>query len=157
MRKHRYFRLLGQRTAFYTAEIIKKFTPELWVIENGATSLIFKYLHRFHKLQGVKNFTYYNNYSDTFPMKPTIFFSNKKMHLKRERRESTSIIALDTRKCNIERATGEWERLGFSSPSAFLMTKYNLIKSYCDKSSVPIELYQHVLRIFEGKEQLSLF
>jgi len=40
--KYKKNRLLGQKTAFYTAEIIKKFNPELWCIENGSSSLIFK-------------------------------------------------------------------------------------------------------------------
>src|SRR5690606_8011298 len=38
--KYRELRLLGQKTAYYTSEIIKKFNPELWGVENGSSSLI---------------------------------------------------------------------------------------------------------------------
>jgi hypothetical protein len=31
------------------------------------------------------------------------------------------------------------------------------LKNYCERSKVPIELYKHILSIYEGKEQLTLF
>lgn len=155
--KHRDLRLLGQRTAYFTAKIIQKFKPRLWVIENGATSLIFKYLFKFHGLSGIKNLTYYNNYDESFSQKPTVFFSNKKLFLKTKKIESTCFIGFNKNNRDAERKTGIWKQLGFASPTAYLRSKFQVKETYCDRSAVPIGVYQHILRHFENKEQLTLF
>ena len=32
-----------------------------------------------------------------------------------------------------------------------------ILNNYCERSRVPIELYKHILNIYENKEQLNLF
>lgn len=141
-------RLLGQKTAFYTAEIIKKFNPELWCIENGSTSLIFKYLYKYHNLQGYKNLLYYDNYNENFSLKPTYIFSNKKLLLKNNRhkiKNNPNRIAMNTNiKNKIKNNIYDKDFLKFK-------------KDYCERSKVPIELYKHILYIYENNEQLNLF
>lgn len=63
---HRELRLLGQKTAYYTMRIIKEFKPKYWFIENGASSLIFKYLYKYHNLKGYKNRLEYSSYDSNF-------------------------------------------------------------------------------------------
>lgn len=137
MQKHKKARLFGQKTAFYTCQIIKKFNPDFWCIENGSSSLIFKYLNKFHNLNGNQNKTYYSSYDNiNFGLKPTTVYSNLKLNLRK-----------DFKKSNIH--------IAFCKSS----TKNNktILKTYCERSKVPIELYKHILNIYENKEQLSLF
>lgn len=94
MIKHRALRLFGQKTAYFTAEIIKKFKPKLWCIENGSSSLIFKYINNYHKLQGNQNKTYYSSYDNiNFGLKPTTIYSNLKMNLRKDFKQSNIHIA----------------------------------------------------------------
>ena len=137
---HRELRLLGQKTAYFTAEIIKKFNPDFWCIENGRSSLLFKYLSIFHKLNGNQNKTYYSSYDNiNFSQKPTTFYSNKKISLRKNTVKSNKRIT-DSAKYN-ERTIKYFFRT----------------KSYAERSSVPIQLYQDILNIYEGKGQLALF
>jgi hypothetical protein len=136
--KYKINRLFGQKTAFYTAEIIKKFNPILWCVENGSSSLIFKYLNKFNNLKGNQNKTYYSSYDNiNFGRKPTTIYSNLKLNLKNDFKKS-NIATCDHLKGN-KRGTKK------------------VLFSYCDRSKVPIELYKHILNIYEGKEQLTLF
>lgn len=136
--KHKSLRLMGQKTAYYTAEIIKKFKPFLWCIENGSSSLLFKYLKNYHSLTGNKNKTYYSSYDHiNFSRKPTTFYSNFVLRLRTDYKKAHKIIVSESISKRKE---------GF---------KY--LKDYSERSAVPIQLYEHILRIFEGKEQLSLF
>jgi hypothetical protein len=136
--KYKKNRLLGQKTAFYTAEIIKKFNPELWCIENGSSSLIFKYLNKFNNLKGNQNKTYYSSYDNiNFGRKPTTIYSNLKMNLKQEFKYSN--IATTDHLTGNKRGSKK------------------VLFNYCDRSRVPIQLYKHILNIYEGKEQLNLF
>lgn len=136
--KHKKLRLLGQRTAYFTFKIIEKFNPELWCIENGSSSLIFKYLNKYYKLQGNKNKTYYSSYDHVnFSRKPTTIFSNKKLYLRNNFKKGSKIIvseAMNKRKEGI---------------------KY--LSDYSERSAVPIELYHHILEIHSGQHQQSLF
>ena len=137
-KKHRELRLLGQKTAYHTAQIIKKFNPELWCIENGSSSLIFKYLNKYHNLDGNQNKTYYSSYDNVnFGKKPTTIFSNLKMKLRTDSKKSN----IST--CNS--VTGEKRKT------------YTLLTDYSVRSAVPIQLYHHILSIYEGKGQLTLF
>jgi hypothetical protein len=156
MVKHRNIRLLGQKTAFYTAEIIKKFNPELWCIENGSTSLIFKYLNKYHNMTGYKNMINYDSYNSIdFSKKPTYFFSNKKMILKKNlNKVNNNRVGTNKNMRDKVRTTNEW--IGFNSPTAYLNHKFNVKESYCERSRVPIELYKHILSIYENKEQLTM-
>lgn len=119
-------RLLGQKTAYFTAEIIKKFNPELWCIENGSSSLIFKYLYKYHNLKGNQNKTYYSSYDNiNFGRKPTTIYSNFKMNLRTDFKKSN--IATTDHLTGSKRGTKEVK------------------KDYASRSAVPIQLYQHIL------------
>lgn len=131
-------RLLGQKTAYYTAEIIKKFKPELWCVENGSSSLIFKYLYKYHNLKGNQNKTYYSSYDNiNFSRKPTTIYSNIKMNLRSDFKKGLKVIVSEAKS---NRKEG---------------VKY--LSDYSERSAVPIQLYQHILEIYEGKSQLTLF
>lgn len=136
--KHRKLRLLGQKTAYFTSEIIKNFNPGLWIVENGSSSLIFKYLNKYHNLKGNQNKTYYSSYNNiNFGRKPTTMYSNKIMQLRTNFKKGSKIIvseAKDKRKEGI---------------------KY--LNDYCERSAVPIDLYKHILEINESKHQQTLF
>lgn len=157
-KSHRNNRILGQKTAYFTAIIIKKFNPGLWCIENGSSSLIFKYLNLFHGLEGFENKCFYQSYDKDFTKKPTTFLCNKKMILKKiNDNKNKNRICMDSSLIKKERDSGEWKKLGYNSPSAFVYKKYNIRRDYCERSAVPIQLYRHILDIYEDKEQLSLF
>ena len=51
----------------------------------------------------------------------------------------------------------EYEVYSIGLPSAYIHSKYNYITTYAERSKVPLELYQHILRYYEGKEQLTMF
>lgn len=75
-------RINGELCAFNTVEIIKKYNPKYYIIENLAHGRLWEY---FDKILGFKipfdNFTYYNNYD--YPIsKPTKFKSNVNLNLK---------------------------------------------------------------------------
>jgi len=146
--KHRKLRLLGQSTAYFTFKIIEKFKPELWCIENGATSLIFTYLNKFHNLKGYKNLLYYDNYNESFSLKPTYIFSNRKMMLKNNRNKIKNNKNRITNNTNLSNKI----KKGFIDKN-FIDYK----NTYCERSKVPIELYKHILEISENKQQLSIF
>ncbi|MGM0183401.1 hypothetical protein IGK74_002366 [Enterococcus sp. AZ150] len=78
-------RINGELCIFNTIEIIKRYKPKFYIIENPAHGRIWKYIDR---ILGFKipydNLTYYNNYG--FPIsKPTKFKSNLDLELKNER------------------------------------------------------------------------
>ncbi len=138
--EHRECRLMGQQTAYWTAKIIKKFNPELWVVENGASSFIFKYLYKYHNLKGYKNYARYSAYDNIeFSEKPTIFYSNKKFMLRNNIVKSNKKIApsLKYNRRNIK---------GFIE-----------IKTYGDRSRVPFGIYEDIINFYEGKGQQTLF
>lgn len=136
--KYRTIRLLGQKTAYYTAEIIKKFNPKMWCIENGSSSLIFKYLYKYHNLKGNQNKTYYSSYDNiNFGRKPTTIFSNKKFLLRSDFKKSD--IATTDHLVKKKRGSKEVK------------------KTYAERSAVPIQLYKDILKNFENKSQLSIF
>ena len=140
-------RLLGQKTAFYTSEIIKKFNPDLWCIENGSSSMIFKWINKYSNLQGFLNKCYYDSYNKIdFSKKPTTIYSNKKMLLKK-----------NNVKNNNNRITRNNNFNDKVKKGIIKLEDFNIKKDYCERSKVPIELYKHILSIYEGKEQLNLF
>jgi hypothetical protein len=146
-KKHRDNRLLGQKTAFYTAEIIKKFNPDLWCVENGSSSYIFKWINKYCNLQGFLNKCYYDSYNCIdFSKKPTTIYSNHKMLLKK------NII-----KFNNNRITTNTNFLNKVKKGIIKIEDFNIKENYCERSKVPVELYKHILNIFDGKEQLNLF
>lgn len=77
-------RINGELCAFNTIEIIRKYNPKYYIIENPAYGRLWEYVS---KILGFKisfdNFTYYNNYD--YPIsKPTKFASNVNLNLKSE-------------------------------------------------------------------------
>lgn len=77
-------RINGELCAFNTIEIIKKYNPKYYIIENPAHGRLWEYVD---KILGFKipfdNLTYYNNYD--YPIsKPTKFKSNVNLNLKSE-------------------------------------------------------------------------
>ena len=135
---HRELRILGQKTAYFTAKIIEKFSPELWCIENGSSSLIFKYLSKYHNLNGNQNKTFYSSYNNIdFGKKPTTVYSNLNINLRTDYKKS--IIATTNH----------------IKPNQKHL--YKVLRNYSDRSAVPIQLYEHILNIYEGKGQLALF
>lgn len=89
--KRRYFyqkesgRLLGEATIGATIHIIQTFKPRVWVIENPQTSKIWEFQENHWCFFGNKNITYYSAYDNSYSLKPTIFKSNIKLNLKKER------------------------------------------------------------------------
>lgn len=83
-------RINGELCAINTVEIINKYKPKYYVIENPALSRIWEYIE---KIIGFDiphdNLTYYNNY-DYPVVKATRFKSNVDLNLKKERLEATS-------------------------------------------------------------------
>ena len=77
-------KLIGEDTLLGTIHIIKTFKPKSWVIENPKSSYIWKYINEYIKISGNNNDTYYNCYNKMFSKKPTIFFCNQKLNLKKE-------------------------------------------------------------------------
>jgi hypothetical protein len=87
----------GIKTALVTAKIIKEYKPSFWVIENGASSLIFDYMEEFGGLKGFRNKTNYGAYG--FPVrKPTIMLSNCFLELKKSL--SYAVITKDIKNMN---------------------------------------------------------
>lgn len=76
-------RINGELCTFNTIQIIKRYQPEIYVIENPASSRMWEYIDRvvgFHI--PFENLTYYNNYD--YPIsKPTKFKSNIQLSLKK--------------------------------------------------------------------------
>lgn len=77
-------RIIGEATCSATLLIIKHFKPKVWVIENPATSCMWKYIGKHWCFNGFENTTYYSNYNPNYSLKPTTFFSNIKMDLKKD-------------------------------------------------------------------------
>lgn len=138
--KHRDLRLLGQKTAYWTYKIIEHFKPELWVIENGQSSYIFKYLYTYFGLEGYKNYARYSAYCNVeFSQKPTIFYSNKKFILRNNVVMSNKRVSKNAR-YNSRNIKG-----------------YEDIKSYGERSKVPIGIYEDIINFYEKKGQQTLF
>ena len=89
--KRRYFinkergRLIGESTIGATIEIIQTFKPKVWIIENPKTSKIWEFQENHWNFFGKMNSTYYSSYDPNFSLKPTVFKSNIKLNLNKER------------------------------------------------------------------------
>lgn len=75
-------RINGELTAFNTIEIIRRYYPKFWVVENPAGDRLWPYIEDIIGFDiPYKNLTRYNNYN--YPLqKRTIFASNIKLNLK---------------------------------------------------------------------------
>ena len=76
-------RIVGEDTIAATLAIIERYKPKMWVVENPLTSKIWQWIENHLNIKGFKNIAHYNAYNDTFTKKPTNFFSNKKLNLKK--------------------------------------------------------------------------
>lgn len=95
--KRRYFlnkergRIIGESTIGATISIIRHYEPKAWIIENPKTSKMWEFQENhwdFNKYKDkpvYKNSTYYSSYDSNFSLKPTIFKSNVKLNLKKDR------------------------------------------------------------------------
>lgn len=79
-----YKRINGELTIYNTIEIIKRYQPKIWVIENPAFGRIWSYIENvIGFVLPYKNLTYYSAYG--YPVvKPTRFSSNIDLELKQE-------------------------------------------------------------------------
>lgn len=91
-------RLNGELCAFNTMEIIKRYQPEHFIIENPMTSKVFDYYEDVCDWHNYKNKVRYNNYDDNFPQKPTIFFSDVELDLDSSIHPSKITIGVDKSK-----------------------------------------------------------
>lgn len=76
--------LNGISTTLGLLKVIEHFKPPIWIIENPASSKIWEFINENVGLIGYKNKTYYNAYDLNFTKKPTIFFSNVCLDLKKD-------------------------------------------------------------------------
>ena len=78
-------RVNGELCALNSMLIIERYLPNVWIIENPATSRIWNYFGDILEFKAYKNKTYYNAYDfEGFTQKPTVFYSNIVLHLKSE-------------------------------------------------------------------------
>lgn len=79
-------RINGELCTFNLIQIIKKYKPNYYIIENPATSKIWEYIEKILGFEiPYENLTYYNNYDDYPIKKPTKFKSNLQLNLKSEK------------------------------------------------------------------------
>lgn len=83
-------RINGELCIYNTVEIIKKYKPKVFIIENPASSRIWHYLNDILNFQiQYDNLTYYSNYG--YPIKkPTRFKSNINLGLKSDRKNKAN-------------------------------------------------------------------
>lgn len=91
-------RINGELCAFNTMEIIKRYNPEHYIIENPMTSKIFDYYEDVCDWHNLRNKVRYNNYDESYPQKPTIFFSDINLDLNSSIHPSPITIGVDKRK-----------------------------------------------------------
>lgn len=148
-KKHEVRRLIGQKTAYWTMRIIREFNPTYWFIENGSSSLIFDYLAKFHNLKGYKNLVRYNCYDSSFSVKPTFFYSNKKINLKKFSKKTDTLICVNKKGMDKVNKTIDFKALGYSSADAYIKDKKRVKETYCERSEVPIGIYKDILKQIE--------
>lgn len=75
-------RVNGELCALNTMRIIKRYHPKIFVIENPATSKLWRYYREVLNFNAKKNVVCYNDYDPHFSQKPTCFYSNIDLNLK---------------------------------------------------------------------------
>ncbi|MEK4085632.1 hypothetical protein [Psychrobacillus sp. FSL K6-1415] len=76
-------RINGELCTVNLIQIIKKYNPTYFIIENPASSKIWDYIEKILGFEiPYENLTYYNNYDDYPVKKPTKFKSNLQLNLK---------------------------------------------------------------------------
>lgn len=97
-------RINGELCVFNTVEIIKRYKPRYWIIENPAFGRIWEYIERVLGFEiPFENHTRYNNYDDYPISKPTRFSGNIELNLRNEKK-SNSIKFQDWTKSYNERS-----------------------------------------------------
>lgn len=82
-------RINGELCVFNTVEIIKRYKPKYWIIENPAHGRIWQYIERVLGFEiPFENHTRYNNYDDYPISKPTRFSGNIELNLKNEKKSN---------------------------------------------------------------------
>ena len=80
-------RINGELCVFNTVEIIKRYKPKYWIIENPAHGRIWQYIERVLGFEiPFENHTRYNNYDDYPVSKQTRFSGNIELNLKNEKK-----------------------------------------------------------------------
>jgi len=127
-------RLNGENTAMTTAKVIQHFKPKYWFIENGNSSLIFRFLNIRYGLNGFLNKYCYAAYGfDVW--KPTIIYSNKSLFLYSKR---------PNRKLNLITTGNRKNKITYESCKAKGIEVFRK-NDYARKSKVPPKLYQSIL------------
>lgn len=94
-------RVNGELCAFNTIEIIKRYQPKYWIIENPASGRLWRYIEEIMDFKlPYLNPTRYNNYGYQI-QKPTKFASNLDLGLKND------IIKQDIEWCNFSKSYNE--------------------------------------------------
>lgn len=82
-------RINGELCVFNTVEIIKRYKPKYWIIENPAHGRIWQYIERVLGFEiPFENHARYNNYDDYPISKPTRFSGNIELNLKNEKKSN---------------------------------------------------------------------
>lgn len=113
-------RINGELCVVNTLEIIRRYEPKVWVIENPAYGKMWSYLKIVHDFKGIENLAHYNDYDADWLKKPTIFLSNIFLDLKANGLRS---------KKQIRNKTANQER----------------IMGYNERSNIPLLLIKHIL------------
>lgn len=116
-------RINGELCAINTIRIIKRYSPYIWMIENPQSSRLWRYYKQIQDFKGIHNVVHYHVYNENFAKKPTIFFSNIYLELKTSAESSNVVISC---KKNDSRKT---------------------IRSYNERSNIPLELIQEILQL----------
>ncbi|MGL4950984.1 MAG: DNA cytosine methyltransferase [Mycoplasma sp.] len=84
--------IMGLDTLNGLLRVIHHFQPKVWVIENPQSSKMWEYIEEFSFIKKDENYyndAYYNCYNDDFSKKPTRFYSNIEMSLKKFPKKAT--------------------------------------------------------------------
>ena len=126
-------RINGELTVLKTLEIIKKYEPRIWIIENPAYGRLWQYLRESYSFRGIENLVCYNDYDTSFSQKPTIFMSNIYLDLVATRQKSAVIIRGG--KCKTE--------------------KRKCIRGYNERSNIPLPLVRDIIKVCKSELEKS--
>lgn len=87
-------RINGELCTFNTVEIINRYKPKVWIIENPQSSKIWDYMNTIHNFKGIQNVAHYCAYDKEFSKKPTTFMSNIGLQLKKTK-EKSDVVMID--------------------------------------------------------------
>ena len=120
-------RINGELCALNTMEIIKRYKPEHYIIENPMTSKLFDYYEDVCDWHGIRNKVRYNNYDNNYPQKPTIFFSDIYLDLDSSVHSSSVTIGVD-KGANVKRKQIRNYNLRSSIPKKLIISAVSNFK-----------------------------